>query len=286
MNITCPNCTTSYGIDAAAFGDSGRNVRCARCHEVWLAYPDAVATTPAFASSISADDGIDAPAEHPGTTISSGDDWQDDHTPVIDSPSIVHDGQSGQVEIGSATNWATTVQAEVIEEAVIAAPPRPRRRLPRLAWHRFPDLRISLPVAIAAMGALVFALIIWRKDVVRLLPQTATVFKVMGLGVNLRNLAFDNVRVRTETVDNKPVLVIEGAIVGTTPKPVEIPRLRFILRDTHGTEIYAWSAILEQSVLQPGDRATFRSRLAAPPPEAHDIAVRFFNRRDVVAGGS
>jgi hypothetical protein len=37
-------------------------------------------------------------------------------------------------------------------------------------------------------------------------------------------------------------------------------------------------------VLAPGETLAFRSRLASPPPEAHDVLVRFFNRRDRVAG--
>jgi hypothetical protein len=28
----------------------------------------------------------------------------------------------------------------------------------------------------------------------------------------------------------------------------------------------------------------FRSRLASPPPETHAVLVRFFNKRDLVAG--
>jgi predicted Zn finger-like uncharacterized protein len=277
MNITCPNCTTSYGVDAEAFGTSGRNVRCARCHEIWLAYPDPVAVAPAFVPATMTAEDAGSPVASSGGPLSSAGEWHDDPAPMVDSPSIVHDG-------GATDDWATTIQAETVDQPTISQPARPRFRLPRLR-PGLAGFRVGLPVAIAAMGALVFALIVWRRDVVRLLPQTASVFKAIRLDVNLRNLTFDDVKVRTETVENKPVLVIEGAIVGTTRKPVEIPRLRFILRDARGTEIYAWSAILEQSVLKPGERAPFRSRLAAPPPEAHDIAVRFFNRRDVIAGG-
>ena len=57
------------------------------------------------------------------------------------------------------------------------------------------------------------------------------------------------------------------------------------MRDAQGAEIYAWNTVLEQTVLQPGERAFFRSRLASPPPEGRNIDVRFFNRRDI-AGGS
>ena len=81
-----------------------------------------------------------------------------------------------------------------------------------------------------------------------------------------------------------PMLVIEGAITDDSNKPVELPRLRFSVRDAQGAEIYAWNAVLEQAVLKPGEKAWFKSRLASPPPEGRNIDVRFFNRRDITAG--
>jgi hypothetical protein len=144
--------------------------------------------------------------------------------------------------------------------------------------------RASLPVACAAMGALALALMIWRIDVVRLLPQTAKFYEMVGLNVNLRGLAFKDIKISNETVDGKPVLVIEGMIVGETRKPVELPRLRFSVRDEQGAEIYAWNAVLEQPVLNPGESAYFKSRLASPPPEGRNIDVRFFNKRDLAGG--
>jgi hypothetical protein len=142
----------------------------------------------------------------------------------------------------------------------------------------------GLPTACAAMGALVLALVIWRAELVRLLPQTAAFYKLVGLDVNLRGLRFKDVKVSSEMVEGKPVLVIEGSITGESNKPLEIPRLRFSVRDAQGAEIYAWNSVLEQSVLRPGERAQFKSRLASPPPEGRNIDVRFFNKRDLTGG--
>jgi len=47
-------------------------------------------------------------------------------------------------------------------------------------------------------------------------------------------------------------------IVGETRNPVELPRLRFSVRDEQGAEIYAWNAVLEQPVLKPGERGLFQ----------------------------
>ncbi len=134
------------------------------------------------------------------------------------------------------------------------------------------------------MAALILALLVFRNDVVRLLPGTAAFYRLVGLEVNLRGLAFKDLKITNETVDGKPVLVIEGMIIGEGRKPVELPRLRFAVRDAQGAEIYAWNAVLEQTSLNPGERAWFKSRLASPPPEGRNIDIRFFNKRDLAAG--
>ena len=91
-------------------------------------------------------------------------------------------------------------------------------------------------------------------------------------------------KISTETVEGKPVLVIEGVIIGEAHQAVELPRLRFSVSDVHGAEIYAWNAVLDQPALKPGERAWFKSRLASPPPEGRHIDVRFFSKRDIAAG--
>ena len=87
-----------------------------------------------------------------------------------------------------------------------------------------------------------------------------------------------------ETVNGSKVFVIEGAIAPTSRKAVEIPRLRFVVQDARGTDIYAWNSVVDQAVIQPGERVAFKSRLASPPADAHSLVVRFFNRRDLTAG--
>jgi hypothetical protein len=84
--------------------------------------------------------------------------------------------------------------------------------------------------------------------------------------------------------DGIPVMVIEGQIVSESRQPVEVPRIRFALRNAAGHEIYSWTALASRSVLGPGEAIDFRSRLASPPAESRNLSVRFFNRRDMLAG--
>ena len=108
-------------------------------------------------------------------------------------------------------------------------------------------------------------LLFWRTDVVRLLPQTAAFYKMVGLEVNLRGLAFKDIKITTKGSTAKRS-GHRGHDRRREPQGGRIPRLRFSVRDAQGAEIYAWNAVLEQSVLKPGERAWFKSRLASPPP--------------------
>lgn len=306
MHIVCPHCTTSYAVDPANFSGAGRRVRCARCQEVWLATPQELATTAGMRNR----DMDDAPfgANSHAENAHTADDWQEDHTPHVESPSIAadwSDPQTTQSSAGTDDDWPSLAQQDAIADVHQPSPPSRLKKLRQTVAgfrlptsHRFAPLlkpsnwvaafpaAFNLPTACVAMGAVVFALIAWRTDVVRAMPQTAAFYNMIGMGVNLRGLSFEGVKISTEMVNDKPVLLIEGAIVDVTNKRMEIPRLRFIVRDSKGADIYAWNAMLEQPVLNPGETAWFKTRLASPPAEGREIAVRFFHKRDLAAGGT
>jgi predicted Zn finger-like uncharacterized protein len=287
MHIICPHCTTTYAIDLSTLGVAGRTVRCSRCKEVWLARPEDAVINQALVPSM-ADGGDQAPnsATAAGRNDPAGSELEHDHeTPVVESPSISAEWPADG-EGSREPNWAPVARHD---EAKAARPPRRsllRRLIPSFSSSRLAMPAVSLATICAATGALVLGLMIWRTDVVRLLPQTAAFYKMVGLDVNLRGLVFKDVKVTSENVEGKPVLVIEGVIIGEARKPMELPRLRFSVRDAQGAEIYAWNAVLEQAVLKPGEKAWFKSRLASPPPEGRNIDVRFFNKRDIAAGGA
>jgi len=311
MHIVCPHCSTSYAINLASLGTAGRTVRCSRCKEVWLARPeDAIeVATPAPAMAPASRETAEQHASTGGEPVGPRDHGGAGQPPHVDSPSIAGDWPNSAQGAPAASdgNW-TSVARDDGHDTPAMRQQRPswlRRMLGSKAASR-PQSRsqtrpksgpksisgpgqrrkssVGLSATCAAMGALALALLTWRVDVVRQLPQTAAFYKLVGLDVNLRGLRFRDVKVTSETVEGKPVLVIEGVIMGESSKPVELPRLRFSVRDAQGAEIYAWNAVLEQAVLKPGEKAPFKSRLASPPPEGRNIDVRFFNKRDLAGG--
>lgn len=281
MLIVCPSCTTAYRIELSTLGAAGRTVRCARCRATWFASieelaPAAVAL-PAVQESSAPPQG--APVEqHEADYALQGP--ADTETTANEAASVTIDNSPPLVPALAQEAGSTAATGPDIES--VAARRARRAGTNKRRSGRWP----GLPTIILVLAGTIAALLNWRVPVVRFVPQTASLFSAIGLPVNLRGLSFDDVKTTVETRDGVTVLVVEGTIANQTRLPLEVPRLRFAVRNPGGYEVYAWTALPAEPMLAPGDRAPFRSRLASPPADAQDIIVRFFNRRDVAAAAN
>jgi predicted Zn finger-like uncharacterized protein len=315
MLIVCPNCGTSYMVDPAALGSGGRTVRCARCKTTWFAgWQKQAPNLNAFVDGVIAEaaaqagpDSAQPPSAEPpavGAPPAADDFGSEPAEPTTAEP----EAASAPAGAGGADGEAgAPAEAPVaLEEAPSLVPPLEHEPLPgegaeadsedvesyaarrqRLQSRRKQARRSSRWTAVVlVLFAVNVALIGARNEVVRYLPQTASLFAAIGLPVNLRHLTFENVQISKELQDGVNILVVHGTIVSAADKPVAVPRLRFAARDAAGQEIYVWTALPSRSILGPGERLEFHSRLASPPAEAKNVLVRFFNAQDAAAAGA
>lgn len=183
-------------------------------------------------------------------------------------------------DAGEASPPAPELTSADIETiAARRAKARPFRRRTKPAWRMS-----GLAATIAALVAVDAGLVIWRNDVVRMLPQTASLFGYIGLPVNLRGLTFKNIHTAYEDQDGMNILLVDGTIVANGRSVVDVPRLRFAIEAGNGHEIYAWTALPTRTRLAPGESLPFRSRLASPPEQGRSMKVRFFTRQDLASG--
>jgi predicted Zn finger-like uncharacterized protein len=308
MKIVCPQCQTAYDVMPAALGSQGRQVRCARCKALWAAEPPGLAanviplgaratvpSTPAeFTLPMEAADPTpaaelipammnepaepgQAPAGPPPEGIPAGEE-----APSPAATDAAPDATIAAAVLSAPAAKAATADTVDIESAAAVHPPEMPRRVKRPAkpiWRSH-----ALGAAIFLLMALNIALILGREQVVRVLPQTASLFETIGLPVNLRNLAFREIKTTEELHDGVTILLIEGKIVATGHKPADVPRLRFSIGAANGHEIYAWTALPTRTRLAPGEALPFRTRLASPPEQGRFVKVRFFTRHDLAFG--
>ena len=315
MLIVCPNCATSYLIDPTSVGSGGRTVRCARCKTTWFAAaPKAGNDVSAFVDGVIAEAEAQAngqtiehgaqappPPDHqipPDVPAASDDFGHEPNQPLPSLPaatspfgSTVHNNDLVPVEETGPPLTVTDAPSLVppLEHAPIPEPDAEDSaafiaRRERLKARRKTKRKSSRWTAIILLlFAFNVALVGARSEVVRYLPQTASLFAAIGLPVNLRNLKFDKVRITKENADGVNVLVVEGVIVSTSGKAAEVPRLRFAARNAAGQEVYTWTALPGRSVIGPDETLPFSSRLVSPPADAVDVMVRFFNAQDAGA---
>jgi predicted Zn finger-like uncharacterized protein len=321
MLIVCPNCATSYDVEVASLRPNGRRVRCVRCRSVWQAeLPHAEKLTAAaeglapvrravdamaeaasgesaaepsakhFGSAEdilpekAADEAAFAPAETPSFEAPDSADARTDEPDVsveVESPPTVPadpDASPGPDETAEQNKAASIEVPEDIESVAARRFARPAKRK-RLAW---PLSRLqSAILALIIVDAIIVG---WRTDFVRFMPQTASFYAAIGMPVNLRGLNFDGFATATEQHEGVPILVVEGNIVNDTSKTAEVPHLRFAVRNAARQEIYSWTAVPSRGMLPAGEAVSFHTRLASPPPDAHDVMVRFVNRYDIMTG--
>ncbi len=306
MRITCPNCDSAFQLARGALGATGRKVRCSRCGMVWhatpvsdeselAALPKETASrfpepsvdewraalqeddTPARPPAAPPDDGtgVVVPFRSPESAAAEAPDPGEASPPGADAGDSDSSGESPVIDADVAGFDADT-DAEAKPKRTRKPVMKRRITPPRRMFSSPIILMISSGFVLFVVAGALFS----RETVVRMFPDIASLYAVVGLEVNLRGLAFENVATRRELDGSTPVLVIEGVIASVDEaddRPV--PPIRFALLSSAGREVYAWTMDPPKTLLTPRDRVSFASRLPAPPEAAVDVQVRFTDKR-------
>jgi hypothetical protein len=130
---------------------------------------------------------------------------------------------------------------------------------------------LALVALIAGFPLLFFSL---PEQVVQLWPQSASLYEWLGQPVNARG--FKIIASYNQELNNTvPVIAIKGRIINETDRELPVPKVRLAVRDARKRELYHWIVAADQERLGGHEEGTFSARLESPPPDAHDLEVRF-----------
>ena len=237
MILTCPSCRTRYQADAARFPPGGRNVRCGKCGQVWFQTMTGAASDP----------GIVAPVAPSADSSGQGPDQAGDVTHEFgeDSPS----------------------EASGSKPKEPPAPARKRRvHLAQVAgWA----------VLLVMIGGIGWSSVQYRQFIVNVWPESASVYAVLGMPVNVRGMALTNIAYKQDIEDGQPVLSVTGKVVNISNHELPVPQLRAVLTDDSMREVYRWTFNAGVATLQAGAESDFTTRLSSPPPEARNLNITF-----------
>ena len=255
MILTCPNCATRYTVDDAKFPAAGRKVRCAKCAHVW--FQPGPAAEPVAAT--------EAPASAPGRALRSA-------PPVSAAASP------------PASARIVERVAEAMPAPAAAADFVPPRSEPEAAIHEQPRMGAGARLALIAgwVGLILVVLLIgvsavrYRQEISTVWPQSAGVYKSLGLPVNAHGVDIVKVDSHRESEDGQVVLAVTGRILNAGSRELPVPQsLRVTLSDAANHELYHWTFAPSAQTLKPGQSVPFLTRLSSPPAAARHLEVRF-----------
>jgi predicted Zn finger-like uncharacterized protein len=288
MLITCPNCQSSYTVADTALGEKGRSVRCAKCKQVWHAEPP----PPAMAEPAAEEWQPSVDEWKPST-----DEWQpstDEWKPSVDEWQPTVDPPTGDAA-WPQPDAAPEVDPPHLDDAPPVVPPQHgdglaetaatsgasdyeavrRRKAARKQAEKERGLGITAGRIAAVLAVVLVALLFARETVVRIFPQTASLYGWLGFNINVRGLEFVDLKSSYETQDGTRVLIVEGGIRNISSKSQSVANLRYALRNAAGAEVYSWTGVPDRNVVPAGETTSFRTRLASPPNDGRDVRVIF-----------
>ena len=178
------------------------------------------------------------------------------------------------IEANVASALAEANEVRSIES--VAARKRKSVKISRGRFAKGGKLRKTLGGAsLAASLVLVAMVIMLRAPIVRAVPDLASLYSAVGLKVNLRGLAFRDIRMLREVSGSGPVFVVEGLIENVSGRTVRLPDVLFSLRDDAESELFSWTTHLSLTALPAGEVTRFKTELTTAPAIATDILVRF-----------
>jgi predicted Zn finger-like uncharacterized protein len=127
----------------------------------------------------------------------------------------------------------------------------------------------------AAFVVLIAAALIFRVDVVKLAPRTASAYAALGMPVNPIGLVFEGVMAKPGLQDGHDALVVSGAVRNIEKRPIAAPSLAIRVLDKAGHAVLIRKADNDTGLIAPGQTHNFVVAVLDPPATANDVEVAF-----------
>lgn len=249
MILTCPECASRYFVDDSKVSAAGRVVRCASCGARWTARSE------------------------------------DEPTDLFDEPEppTLASQLASAEQIPIAALDTATSDIETEEPPVSALPGEELPKVFRARADAERRLRAATATGViwagmaAVMAVMVIGALIFRIDVVRILPGSAGAYAAVGLPVNTVGLVIDSdsIKAQPSMQDGHAAVTITGTIRNITEHEVVAPPLRVELMSKDEKRVAGQLAAAADPKIPPGQVRHFSITFLDPPRTAKDLQIGF-----------
>jgi predicted Zn finger-like uncharacterized protein len=285
--IACPHCGTRYQVPPETLGDAGRKVACAHCGQSWMADPGAALPAPQ-------EDRLFTEADE----VALDKSFAAEEAALRDVPPAVRQLiPKGEVpppevmrsiaEIKEALESKTGKTLSTVADEVPPTPEQKKARhkaqgkleqRQRAVARGLPSARLSRMLRGVGVGLLLGVIgggVLFRAEIVRVLPDLAGLYASLGLKVNVIGLDFSDVTTLLSRRGNSDVMTVNATIYGVEPRRLVVPPVVVTLLGEDGQPVYAWSVAPKVRDLEPGEVIGFSTELPSPPATARQVRLSF-----------
>ena len=128
---------------------------------------------------------------------------------------------------------------------------------------------------VAAVLVIAAGLLIFRGDVVKRWPESASTYAAIGMPVNRFGLEFLDTEAERFFDGTTPILEVRGAVENVTNNTVQAPNVRVILLDDQGAQVAEAFAPISPTSIPADATAIFAARIENPPFESFELELDF-----------
>lgn len=125
----------------------------------------------------------------------------------------------------------------------------------------------------AAFVVILTGLVLFRGEVVKRWPESASTYAAIGMPVNRFGLEFMETEAERFFDGTTPILEVRGAVQNVTSNTVAAPLVRVILLDDQGVKVAEAFAPIQPSSIPEEATAVFAARVENPPFESFELEL-------------
>ena len=126
---------------------------------------------------------------------------------------------------------------------------------------------------VAALLVILAGLILFRGQVVKQWPESASTYAAIGMPVNRFGLEFLETEAERFFDGTTPILEVRGAVQNVSGRTREAPMVRVILLDDQGVEVAEAFAQITPTSIPADATAMFAARVENPPFESFELEL-------------
>ncbi len=281
MRIICRKCSAVYEIDPALIPPQGKKVRCTKCGDVFVCFPEDLQEKPqpvvrepepekagAPKENLAAE--VDAPA---GETGRKGEGEAAAAAPAPQPPQKKDEVQDIFRRLSEQTEELFQQEQKMSKAKVAGLKLKHVLGLQNKAFRRF--------VLSLVLITLLLLLYYFRYDITRKAPFMEKIYAPLGIQSVIpgEGLEFQNITRREFEDDYVSKTEIKGFIANTTGKAINVPDIRLELLDKEARSLHVQYAEPPVARLDGNGKAAFSIVVVKPSPLSKYVYLTFKNEK-------